>query len=226
MKEMTIEEQAENAENPRFGDDRLGVVFYTRTEEDKERTLAEGRKCFRDREFVRIMIPGDRNPAADRRVQRTGNELTDDRMRFPQQYARFKQQAEQPAHNGTPLSLWPGLSGALVEELKYINIFTVEQLATLADTYVVKIPMGHSLKKKAADFVAALALQAPVNKMQAQLEARDNRIDALEQAIADQARIIADLKGTPLPKVPPLADIPDAPAKPKGKPKGKPKRKR
>ena len=84
MKEVTIEELAENVDNPRFGDDRLGVMFYMRTEEDKERTLAEGRKCFRDREFVRIMIPGDRNPAADRRVQVTGNELTDDRHALSQ----------------------------------------------------------------------------------------------------------------------------------------------
>jgi len=196
MKEVTIEELAENVDNPRFGDDRLGVQFYMRTEEDKERTLAEGRRCFRDREFVRIMIPGDRNPAADRRVQVTGNDLTDDRLRFPKQYARFKAQVEQPVHDGTPLTLWPGVSGALVEELKYINIHTVEQLATLADTYVGKIPMGQSLKQKAADFVTALKDQAAINKMQAMLEDRDNQIATLRNELKELGDQVKDMLAT------------------------------
>jgi hypothetical protein len=193
MKEVTMEELAENVDNPRFGDDRLGVLFYMRTEEDKERTLAEGRKCFRDREFVRIMIPGDRNPAADRRVQITGNDLTDDRLRFPKQYAKFKANAEQVVHEGTPLTLWPGISGALVEELKYINIHTVEQLAGLADTYVSKVPMGQSLKQKAADFVKALHDQAAVNKMQAALEDRDNQIATLRNELKELGEQVKEM---------------------------------
>jgi hypothetical protein len=193
MREVTIEELAENADNPRFGDDRLGVMFYMRTEEDRERTLAEGRKCFREREYVRIMIPGDRNPAADRRVQVTDNPLTDDRLRFAAQYARFKQQATQPVHDGTPLALWPGINGALVEELKYINIHTVEQLATLADTYVSKIPMGQSLKQRAAEFVTALKDQSAVNKLQMALADRDNAIDTLRKELAAQGEQIKEM---------------------------------
>jgi hypothetical protein len=193
MKEVTIEELAENADNPRFGDDRLGVIFYMRTEEDKERTLAEGRKCFRDREFVRIMIPGDRNPAADRRVQVTGNELTDDRLRFPKQYARFKAQEAQPVHDGTPLALWPGIGGALVEELKYINIHTVEQLAGISDTYVGKIPMGQSLKQKAADFAQALKDQSVVNKLQMALDDRDNQIDTLRNELKELGQQVKEM---------------------------------
>lgn len=193
MREVTMEELAENVDNVQFGDDRLGVMFYVRSVEDKERSAAEGRRCFKDREFIRIMIPGDRNPAADRPVQRTGTLPTDDVLRFPKQYARFKQQIEQQAHDGTPLALWPQMPASLADELRYINIFTVEQLADLADTYVGKVPMGHKWKQKAQEFVQAMKDGAVVNRLNAELEERDNRIEALEAAIAEQAEQLKEL---------------------------------
>jgi hypothetical protein len=193
MREVSIEEQAQNAENLTFGDDRLGVMFYTKTVEDKERSLAEGRKCFREREFIKIMVPGDRHNAVDRPVQRTGMLPTDDVLRFPTQYSRFKQNLEQKSHDGTPLALWPQMPGPLAKELEYLNIFTVEQLANLADTYVAKIPTGHQWKQKAAAFVAAMEDQATVNKLQAELAERDNRIETLEHAINEQAAQIQEL---------------------------------
>jgi len=193
MREVTIEEQAENAENMTFGDDRLGVMFYVKLVEDPQRTLAEGRKCFKEREYVRIMVPGDRHNTVDRPVQVTGSIPTDDRMRFAKQYERFKAQAEQAAHDGTPLALWPAIPAVLAEELKYINIFTVEQLATLSDAYVSKLPKGHEWKRKAAEFISALKDQAQVAKLQTALDARDNRIDALEKAVKDQSERIEKL---------------------------------
>jgi hypothetical protein len=193
MREVSIEEQAMNAENLTFGDDRLGVVFYTKAVEDTEASRAEGRKVFREREYVKIMVPGDRHNTIDRPVQRTGVLPTDDRMRFAKQYERFKAQHSQEAHDGTPLSLWPLVPITLAEELKYLNIFTVEQLATLSDTHVAKIPGGQAWKRKAAEFVAALKDQAQVAKLQAALEERDNRIDSLEKAVKDQAERIEKL---------------------------------
>lgn len=194
MREVTMEEMAENVDNLTFGDDRLGVMFYLRTVEDEARTLAEGRKCFKEREFVKIMVPGDRYNVIDRPVQVTGTLPTDDRMRFSKQYERFKQQQQQSAHDGMPLSLWPSIPSALAEELKYINIFTVEQLSTLSDTYVAKVPRGQEWKRRAAEFVAALKDTAQVGKLQSALAERDNKIDALEKALAEQAKAIEELR--------------------------------
>lgn len=191
--EVSIEEQAANVNNLTFGDDRLGVMFYTKVVEDNERTLAEGRKCFKDEEWIKIMVPGDRHNIVERPVQRTGILPTDDRLRFQKQYERYRSQQSQVAHEGTPLSLWPQLPGTLAEELKFINIFTVEQLAELADTYVSKVPNGHQWKQKAAQFVQALKDGAVNNKLQAELAERDNRIDVLEKAIKEQAEQIAAL---------------------------------
>lgn len=194
MPEVTLEEQAYNAENLTFGDDRLGVMFYIRAVEDQERTKAEGRKCFKDREFIKIMVPGDRLNVIDRPVQRTGVLPTDDVMRFPKQYERFKAKQEQQAHDGTPLSLWPSIPAALAEELKFINVFTVEQLATLADTFIGKVPMGHHWKAKAEEFVAAQKDQTVLTKLQTELTERDNKIEAQEKALRDQAAVIEQLE--------------------------------
>jgi hypothetical protein len=131
------------------------------------------------------MVPGDRHNVVDRAVQMTGMEATDDRMRFPKQYAKFKLNQEQRVHDGLPLSAWPGIPSALAEELRFLNIFTVEQLAELADTYVSKIHGGHEWKRKAKEFSTALKDQAAVNKLQAQLAERDNRIEVLERNLAE-----------------------------------------
>lgn len=214
MAEPTLDELAENVNNPKFGDDRLGVLFYLRTVDDPERTLAEGRKCFREREYVKIITPGDRHNIVDRPVQTTGIASTDDRMRFARQYERFRQKQAQPVHDGTPLHLWPGIGSALAEELRYLNVFTVEQLATLADVHVGKIPRGYLLKQRAAEFVAAMTDAAQVNKLQSALAERDARIDSLQQVLDDQARLLAELRGDTTPRIPPVAG-----KRPRGRPK-------
>jgi hypothetical protein len=187
MREVSIEEQAYNAENLTFGDDRLGVLFYMKTVEDKERTMSEGRRCFKEREFVKIMVPGDRHNIIDRPVQKTGILPTDDRLRFAKQWDAFQKGIEQKQHEGTPVALWPQIPAALAEELKFINIYTVEQLANLADVYVAKIPGGQQWKQKAQKFVQALKDSEAVNKLEAQLAERDTKISALEEAVKDQA---------------------------------------
>jgi hypothetical protein len=187
FQEVSIEEQAFNANNLTFGDDRLGVKFYLRVVEDVEGTKREGRRVFMQQEWVRVMTPGDRLNVIDRKVQVTGIVPSDDRMRWPKQYALFKQQQDQPVHDGTPLALWPIVPPTLVEELKYINVYTVEQLAELADTFIVQIPRGQEWKRRAREFVAALKDQGVVGKLQSELADRDSQIAALQQAVKDQA---------------------------------------
>jgi hypothetical protein len=193
MREVTIEEQAENANNLQFGDDRLGVQFFMQSIEDKERTLAEGRKCFREREFVKIMVPGDRHNVIVRPVQVTGVMPTDDRMRFPRHYEAFKAKQDQKAHDGTPLALWPAMPDSTADELKYLNVFTVEQLATIADTHIGKIPNGQNWKSRAVEFLKVIGDQAALNKLNLALAERDSKIATQQLAIDDQAAIIAKL---------------------------------
>ena len=191
--DIGFDELAANVNNPNFGDDKLGVMFYSRVVEDERATREQGRKVFAEKEYVKIMVPGDRYNIIDRPVQRTGTTPTDDTLRFAQQYARFKAREEQKTAEGTPIHLWPGVPAALAEELKYLNIFTVEQLADLADTYVGKLPKGQELKAKAKAFVAAVKDQEQVNKLQSALDERDNRISTLENELKELAATVREL---------------------------------
>jgi hypothetical protein len=193
LRAVTIEEQAENVNNPTFGDDRLGVMFYMRTEEDQEATKRDGIKRYRDREFIKILIPGDRNCPPDRPVQKTGIVSSDDTMRWPRQYERFKANMEQKAHDGMPLSLWPQMPNALAKELEFFNVFTVEQLATMPNGNLSKFQGGQGWQQKAAAFVAAVKDQSTVNQLNAALEDRDSQIKAQQEALDDQAKIIDKL---------------------------------
>ena len=107
-----------------------------------------------------------------------------------------------------PLSLWPGLSPSLVKELEYMNCYTVEQLATLADTYTGQLMNGNELKRKAGEFIAALNDQAEVTKLQSALEERDNKIETLQRAIEEQAQRIDEMLRTGQARPAPAA-VPD-----------------
>jgi hypothetical protein len=192
MREATIDELADNVHNLSFGDDRLGIMFYNDVTEDTAASLREGRKIFKNVEMVKIMIPGERSPTI-RMVQKTGIRHSDDTMRWPKQWQIFKSQGEQVAHPGTPLNLWPRMPATLAEELKYINIFTVEQLAELADNYATKIPKGYEWKKQAADFVRVMKDSAVVAQLQEQLDTSKNEVEALKQAVKEQGEQIAAL---------------------------------
>jgi hypothetical protein len=187
MRDISLEELAENVNNPSFGDDLLGVVFYSRTVEDVTKSAEVGHRCFKTRDYVKIMTPGDRHNMIDRPVQRTGMLPTDDMLRFPKQWARYQNKQQQQEHDGTPLALWNAIPVTLAEELKHLNVFTVEQLANIADTYATKIRGGPTWKQKASEFVKALKDTALVGKLQVELAERDNRIETQEKAIKDQA---------------------------------------
>jgi len=192
--EIGFEELAQNVNNPNFGDDKLGVMFYTRVVEDERATREQGRKVFVEKEYVKVMVPGDRLNVIDRPVQRTGTTPTDDTLRFARQYERFKAREEQKAVEGTPIHLWPGVPAAIAEELKYQNCFTVEQLAEMSDANLSKFPKGHELKAKAKAFVAAVKDQEQVNKLQAALDERDNRIATLENELKELGNIVRELQ--------------------------------
>ena len=187
MRDITLEELAENINNPSFGDDVLGVVFYSRTVEDVTKSAEVGHRVFKNADYVKIMTPGDRLNIIDRRVQRGGMMPIDDTLRFPKQWQRYQNKQQQQEHEGTPLMLWSVMPAPLAEELKHLNIFTVEQLANLADTHAQKIRGGPTWKQKAAEFVKALKDTALVGKLQVALAERDNRIETQEKAIKDQA---------------------------------------
>lgn len=167
----------EMAFNPERGDERLHVQFYIHPKQNAAKSAAEGRPIFEDREYVRIVVPGDK----DNIIERPANDI--DRARFARQYDAFKRGASSEAVTGTPLSMWPQVTRAQVEELAYFKIHTVEQLAEISDGNAQNFLGMNSLRQKAKDFLAAAKDGSIVSKMREDLQERDSRIALLEDAI-------------------------------------------
>lgn len=167
----------EMAFNPEAGDDKLHVQFFTHPKMDQAATLKEGRPIYRDTEYVRIVVPGDKDNIVEKPA-------TDDhRRRFARQYMAFKQGNEAQAQVGTPLSMWPQVTRAQVEELAYFKIHTVEQLAEISDGNAQNFVGVLSLRQKAKDFLAAAKDGSMVSQLRSEIEQRDSRIATLEDAI-------------------------------------------
>jgi hypothetical protein len=168
---------------PNAGDEQLFVVFYMGTLKNESRSLEEGRLIVDDVEAVRIMVPGDKTSVIDRPATPT------DKARFARQYALFRQgKIGEEQVSGTRLKDWPFVSRAQVEELNYLGIKTVEQMANASDA--INFPGLQALKTHARSWLAT-AKDSAIAAQQADLINQQNaKIEELQMAVAEQAERI------------------------------------
>lgn len=172
---MAMDPQARMRENP---DNRLRVSFFMHPEQDMDQSAKEGRPIFVEKEYIQIMVPGERDVVVRPAWQR-------DFDRFPQQYLAFKAKKDQDVVSGTPLNVLTFLSKAQVKELEYFNCVTVEQLASMPDSTAQKFMQINKLKQLAKDYLQAAKETAPLTAMRAEMDSKDNRISALERQVSD-----------------------------------------
>lgn len=156
-------------------DKSLLVKFYLKPRADKAATSLHGRPVFKDVEYIDIRVPGSRNGAARPATDR-------DKMRFAEHYRMFKERIEAPLE-GTPLVEWPPISRSQVEQLAFLHVKTVEQLAAVADSHVGQIMGLGNLKRLAQEFLSAAEADAPLSQLHAELEERDQRLAAQDATI-------------------------------------------
>jgi hypothetical protein len=167
----------------------VGVAFGLWPRLDKKATQEAGHDVYRDCEYVRISIPGDRStlyfqPATDM-----------DRKRFPKAYAVFKGSGKE-ALQGMPIEQWPVVSRSLAMTLRACNIRTVEALAAVHDGHVDKLGFNaRELREKARawlaqakDGAAATALAAEKKALQDQLAAMQAQLTALSASMTPEQR--------------------------------------
>jgi hypothetical protein len=172
----------------RGGDDKLAVRFFKKAKQNPEKTQTEGRPIFEEVDYIQIMVPGDRTSIIVRPVG------PGDEARFRKQYEHWKATQNNDLVVGTPLEAWGILNMAQIEEFRYFGIRTVENMADLRDDVVGRIMGATTLKQKAKIFVEASKAEAPMKAMREALETRDTELSALKQAVADQAKIIEQLR--------------------------------
>lgn len=151
-------------------DNHLIVRFYMDARLNRTKTAEEGRQIWEDTTYIEIMQPGNKESI----VRRPATEM--DKRRFASKFRDFEAMNNQEAVTGTLLEEWPAVTRAQVEELRYFNIRTVEQLRDLSDSNAQNIMGVQMLKQKAKHFLEA-ADQGKVEDMAkriAELEALVN----------------------------------------------------
>jgi len=170
------------------GDDTLFVVFYSGVVKNEFRTNEEGRPIFDDVECVKVIVPGDKNSVIDRPAS------AQDKQRFSKQYGLFKAGlSEEEQVTGTRLSDWPYITRAQAEELRYLGIRTVEQLANVRDDIVGRVPGLVGLKQHAGVWLAKATKSAEAAQITKLIQDQKSELDSLREAVKEQASRIESL---------------------------------
>lgn len=122
------------------------VKFFNAYNENKEKSLKEGRPVFDEIPSISIQWPG-----MDETVRRIEPQ---DIEEYPDLYARFKANSE-PVTEGLPLSEWPPMTGSAMRELQYLGFKTVEQLANANDDVKRRLGTLAKFVKLAQDWMQA-----------------------------------------------------------------------
>ena len=160
--------------NPSQGPVRQTVItFYDHEVQNLFKSEQEGRPIFETKTYIRKTTPGDRLVVIERKAAKA------DFLKWPEEYRRYTTGSTQ-AISGTPLEAWAQISRAQVFEFKALNIFTVEQLAELPDSFGHNIMGFQGWKQKAGSFLMAAKGQSEFDKMQNELKKRDDEIERMK----------------------------------------------
>ena len=166
-------------------DAALWVKFYTTSVKNEHRSAAEGHPCFDDKIYISIITPGQ----ADK-IERPIKDS--DKQRFVKQWLNFQAGASEKIE-GTPVVEWPQVTRAQADELKYLGVHSVEQLAAASDGQVQKLMGGVSLREKAKAFLAIAKNTAEGQRIAAENKNLRDEIEALKAQVAQ----LGAVKGTP-----------------------------
>lgn len=154
----TFDGNVEDFENRYAADRGVHAKFYLFPQQNEQKSASAGRPIFDDTEFVEIIAAGNSTNI----IKRPAREQ--DRQRFARQYASFKAGNEDEVH-GTPLHEVPWVTRSQVEELSYMRIRTLEQLAGLADSTCGQTIGLYELKRRAIAALESADSAAPITEL-------------------------------------------------------------
>ena len=151
------------------------IKFFYAYNENREKSLKEGRPIFDEIPSISIQWPG-----MDETVRRIEPQDIQD---YPELYARFKAGSE-PVFEGTPISEWPQMTGSAMRELQYLGFKTIEQLSVATDEAKRKLGPLSKFVKLAKDWLdAAQSDQNEVVKLRQLLERETTKRQSLEEKL-------------------------------------------
>jgi biotin operon repressor len=171
-------------------DKALFVQFNMEPHHNQAKSALEGRPIFEEREYIMIMVPGDKDSIVHRPA------MESDKQRFWDRYERWKSKVGDHTTTGTPLKMVPWLNSSQVKELEYFNVYTLEQLAALSDNHAQKFMGINALRQRAKDAITASKESAPLTAIRAELDEKENQLQTAIQALKDQGARIELLERT------------------------------
>ena len=185
---------ASDMNNPQF----LGAVdpdavmiarFYKRAVQNRFLSRKESRPIFEDKIFCEYY------PAGNTLLRMDVPAHEAHKMRFAKQWAYYvTTQGGDSREVGTPLTAWPLLSPADVENLRGMKYNTVENIAAASDGQLQTMGMGvagmapHILRTRAQAFLAAAQDTALPQKQAEDIEALKKQVAELTAALQAQAQ--------------------------------------
>ena len=178
-------------------DKSLMVKFFYKERPDSAKSEELGRPVFKEVAYIELRVAGQRD------VQACRPATVADKQRFPRHFDAFERRVEAPTE-GMPLSEWPQITRTQAEELSFLNVKTVEQMATVKDSNISNMMGGYSLREKAQKWLEVNDKQS-VDREKEELRGQVAELQAqmrqlLEQKAAPlsvQTEIQTDLFNTP-----------------------------
>ena len=169
----------EDFEDRTKGDKKAFVRFFLQPVKDEAASVKEGRPIYTDKEYCEIIVPGNKTNIPIKPV----NSII--KQRYALQYAQWKQNNTEEYMEGTHLTEVPWLNRSQVEELAYLRIRTLEQLAETNDDVCGRVPGLLDLKRKANLVLERAKDDSVLIKLQEELKERDNTIETMQNQMND-----------------------------------------
>ena len=180
-----------------FGtDEKLFVRFFSKPELNGFKSREAGTPIYDNVDYVSIQQPGERDVAVRAATQ-------EHRFRFPRQWAAYQAGQEQRPEGTLVEILFPTNPG-VVETLKFLKIFTVQQLAAASDTVIQNLGLGGSQWREMAKGFLDKAdngkdFQAILSRLTA-LETENSALKSKVAALTDELTAIDEEEQAPAPR--------------------------
>ena len=159
-------------------DQGVNMEFYKDSVPSMIQSEQAGHPVFVEKDFVRIMIPGSQNTIIEVPADDTH------KRRFPLQWAKYQAGEKNSEMTGWKLEEWPAINSAQVKTLKYMGIFTVEQLSGISDTGAQAVGQGGmELRTRAKAAVGAAKDGAAVEKQALENKRLSDELETLKALV-------------------------------------------
>ena len=156
--------------------DDCTAIFSMNRKLNMAKSASAGHPVFDETPYVKILIPGQMRNIVHRAVQ------DGDKKRWPSLWAAFEAGQKQ-ALNGTRVEEWPYLTHEHIAQLRSINVFTVEQVATLSDEAQEALgPLAADLMMRAQSDLSG-NVSSVEKKLRAQIEKLKTKIKGLKSEV-------------------------------------------